>query len=489
MPSNRTARAIIGSAVTIGVVADQLFRTPVWGINLPIAAILLAAAATTIPAPGRRALWPWLASVFFAAMWAVRDAESLLAMDLLAALSLASLPLLQERSIQLKAVELIDLVTAPLRTAWAISAGTLGFASFARTHLVTTGASGPNQRARAITVGVLLAVPLLLLFGALFAAADPVFNHALSSVFFVDIGPLAAHTITAGLLAWATAGFLWTLAKPPRPAGSLLALPQIGGLQVLTPLVATVVLFAVFVGVQATSLFGGATFVETTTGLTYAEYARGGFFELQFAAMLVLPMVYFAPAFAGPLDPAATARLRRVMGVQIGLTALVLASALWRMGLYVNAYGLTEDRVNGIAFMIWIAMTLVVFALTVVRGQPRHAAFGSLVAAVVTLAALNLVNPHAMIARYNLANAGNREVDVANLSRLGGDAVPILVSQLSLLPADQRCTLTAKIRKRYLVSGADWRGWNLSRERAREAARSLAPTEPCPVTAKGGGAP
>ena len=125
MPNNRTARAIIGSAVAIGVVADQLFRTPVWGINLPIAAILLGAAATTIPPLGKRALWPWLASVFFAAMWAVRDAESLLAMDLLAALSLASLPLLQERSIQLKAVELIDLVTAPLRTAWAISAGTL----------------------------------------------------------------------------------------------------------------------------------------------------------------------------------------------------------------------------------------------------------------------------------------------------------------------------------------------------------------------------
>jgi hypothetical protein len=480
MLTSRTASFIIGAALVIGVVADQLLHAPLWGINLPIAAALLAAAGMAVPAEEGRPHWTWLASVFFASMWVVRDAETLLAWDLLAALALASLPLLRERGITLLAVDLIELGISPLRTAWAVTFGTFDFVQALRSRMLPAPA-GSRAHARAIGAGVLLATPLVLVFGSLFASADPVFDRAVSSVFSGTLAPLVSHAVVASALAWATAGYLWALAKPPRLATeSLLRIPEIGGPQVLTPLIATVSLFAIFIAVQATSLFGGAGFVETTTGLTFAEYARRGFFQLVFASALVLPLLYFAPVLAGPLDREGRALLKGLLAVQLGLTGLVLASALWRMALYIQVYGLTEDRLNGTAIMLWIAGTLGVFACTVVRERPRHAAFGSLIAAVVALAALNLANPQALIARFNLANQNGREIDFDHLARLGGDAVPILVSRIEQVPADSRCRLVSELKERYGTSTTDWRGWNLARARAHDAVSQLKPAHPCP---------
>lgn len=479
MYASRTATVILSSAVAIGLMADQLFRAPVWGVNVPLAAALWAAAGIATSETGRPR-WPWLASLFFASMWAVRDAPPLLAIDFLAALSLASLPVLHERGVLLRTAGLVELALAPLRAAWAASIGTVGLARYLGS---STEARPRARRARAVGVGALLAVPLLLVFGSLFASADPVFGAAVSSFFDGALAPLVSHAISVAALAWASAGYLWYVTKPPRSPEPLPSAPALGGLQVLTAILATVVLFALFIGVQVTSLFGGATFVETTTGLTFAEYARGGFFQLVFASALVLPLVYFAPALAQPIEEPTAARLRVLLWAQLGLTGLVLVSALWRMGLYVRVYGLTEDRVNGTAVMLWIAATLAVFALTVVRGRPG-AAFGSLVAAVIALGSLNLMNPKATIARYNLTHETGREIDFAHLARLGGDAVPVLAAQIHLVPEPERCRLITALRRRHLPEKGDWRGWNLGRARAREAVARLRSAEPCPAVGR-----
>jgi len=474
MGASRVSTVILSSAITIGFLADQLLRAPAWGVNVALAGGLLAAAGIATSRERGRS-WPWLGSVFFASMWAIRDAQPLLAADLLAALSLASLPLLRESDVALPGAGLVELAATPLRAARAITVGTVGFGEYLRSGREPRAA---GQRSRAIAVGALLAVPLLLVFGSLFASADPVFGATVSSFYAGTLGPLVSHAISITALAWASAGYLWHVVKPPSPAGPALTLPAVGGLQVLTPVLATVVLFAVFIGVQVGTLFGGAALVQTTTGLTFAQYARGGFFQLLFAAALVLPLVYFAPAAAQPIDRRTAALLRALLWIQLGLTALVLASALWRMGLYVRTYGLTEDRVNGTAVMLWIAATLAVFAFTVVRGRPG-AAFGSLVAAVIALASLNIANPQATIAQYNLAHQNDREIDLAHLAQLGGDAVPILAARIQLVPEAERCRLITDVRGRYLPEVGDWRGWNLARVRAHKAAAGLLAAEAC----------
>ena len=56
--------------------------------------------------------------------------------------------------------------------------------------------------------------------------------------------------------------------------------PSIAFTSVSVALYGLVVLLALFLGTQARVLFGGAAYLEATAGLTVAEYARAGFFQL-----------------------------------------------------------------------------------------------------------------------------------------------------------------------------------------------------------------
>lgn len=472
------ARAVLVAALFLGLAGDYLVRAPQWGLNVALGLTAMETAALAFslrPAIPNRpragtARWPWIAAAFFAAMWAVRDTELLLAADLLAALGLACLPLIPDGEIGLRKGGVLDLAAAMAGTAWRTATSA---ADLAR-HLVPLGPSSAAwRRAAAVGIGLLLAIPLVLIFSALFASADPLFEQKIRSLLGVELEQLLSHFVVAAILAWAAAGYLWTHAAGRQVRAGWAASVNLGGTQVVTALGAVALVFALFVAVQAGSLFGGEAFVRNRTGLTYAEYARRGFFQMLFAAGLALPLVYGAPFVAGTVGSRQGALVRGVMAAQLGLTTLVLASALWRLGLYVRAYGLTEDRLFGAAVLLWIALTIGVFVPTVLRGQPHGAVFGAIVSAVGVLALLNLSNPAALIANYNLSHQRHRTVDVRHLVELGADAVPAVAEHLSEVPQQERCWLMKALLERHSVTGSDWRSWNLGRARARKAVAGL----------------
>ena len=79
-----------------------------------------------------------------------------------------------------------------------------------------------------------------------------------------------------------------------------------------------------------------------------------------------------------------------------------MASALQRVYLYVDEYGLTQLRFYVTAFVAWLAVVLAWFILTVLRGRRDRFAFGALVTAFAAVLAINAVNPDAFVARTNL---------------------------------------------------------------------------------------
>jgi hypothetical protein len=466
------ARLALAAALALGVLGDLVFRTPVWGLNLTlwIGALALARQALTSERL-REPRWPWLAAMFFAAMWLIRDSEMLLAVDLLALLGLLSLPLVARAGKGLLPAGGAEIIAGPVRSVWHAGIGAAG-ALFAWNPLPAVTRSG-FQRAGAIGLGLVFAVPLVLIFGALFASADPVFAEAVESIARLDLIPALQHAVVIGGLSWAVAGYLWGIVGtgPGRPVP--LPAMRLGFTPVVVPLGATAGLFLLFIAAQAGTLFGGEAFIRSQAGLSIADYARRGFFQMLLASALSLPLVYIAPFVAGTLTPRQFRLLRIGMGAQLGLTSLVLASALWRLGLYVRMYGLTEDRLYGLTFLGWLGATIAVFGVTVLRGRPRGAATATVIAATLSLAALNLVNPEAFIARYNLSRQKRGGPDTTHLVGMGGDAVPVLVTWLDRLPEAERCELTAQLIDRYENRKGDWRGWNLARNRAREAVEGL----------------
>ncbi|HEX6964280.1 MAG TPA: DUF4173 domain-containing protein, partial [Gemmatimonadaceae bacterium] len=355
-----------------------------------------------------------------------------------------------------------------------------------------TGSARRLGRALAITV------PILLVFTLLLADADPLFGS-----FFtfpnIDVGVVLSHIVVAGFFAWVVAGWLRRslLTQPAASVTPATPLPlTLSATDVTLALGALTVLFAAFVAVQIGWLFGGEALVRRTTGLSYADYARRGFFELTCVAALLLPVLLGAQALIPASDSRTLRFFRRLAVPLVVLLGAIMVSAFARMKLYVHYYGMSTDRLYATAFMIWLAIVFVWLALTVLRSRPRTFAAGFVISGFVVLFTLNVLNPDALVARANLArddaqhaaagaqHAGAAGSDLRYVASLGGDAIPMLVSALTAPGAaagaaesGDRCAAARIVLHRWTgerrerMSG-DWTRWNLARSRATRAVHS-----------------
>ena len=185
--------------------------------------------------------------------------------------------------------------------------------------------------------------------------------------------------------------------------------------------------FMVFLVAQAAVIFGGHDYLERTTGLTYADYVHQGFGQLTVATALTLLVVWAATRKAPRATSADRTWIRVSLGLLCALTLVVVASALYRMHVYQDAYGFTRMRLLVDLFEGWLGLLVVA---TMAGG--RRAAGG--VAAAVRApqrggpgARPGGLNPDAWIARQNLDRYEETgKVDWSYLAGLSDDAVPVL---------------------------------------------------------------
>ena len=324
-----------------------------------------------------------------------------------------------------------------------------------RTLRATTG----TERAPRVLVTVVVSVLALLVFGLLFVTADAIVESWVDSLLpdlnldstvfrvFVTIA-VAGPTLAAAYLAL-NPPHVEAWGVPPRRT-------MAHRWEWLVPVLLVDAVFGLFVAAQLTALFGGHGYVQRTTGLTYAEYVHQGFGQLTVATLLTLLVVWAASHWAGEGD---RLWLRGSLGLLCAFTLVVVASALYRMSLYQDAYGLTRLRLVVYVFEGWLGLLVVGAAVAgLVRWGvwvPRFA----LVTGVAALLGLAALNPDALIARQNLDRYDvTGRVDWSYLRNLSADAVPAF--------EDRSGTEVACGLPRYWSQDDDWLGWNLGRSRA-----------------------
>ena len=469
-PLGAEAATALGMAAVLGLLADRLLWAgpvgpglAIWVANLGVAAVFLQRRSGL---PGTRGTAAWAAVAVAAAAATALRASPMLHL-LLFATMIAAASVLVNQALGLRfgrtrfAAQVLGLIRVP------VLAATGAIPLLARVEVPTEGLD--RRRAMALGRGLLIAMPPLAVFLALFIAADPVFARLAERVTTFGSEDLPLHLFLVLGFGWIAAGLLRGLLPGPRPR-LLRAIrpPRLGVEEIAVVLGLVAVLFTVYVAVQAGYLFGGRAALEAATGLTLAEYARRGFFELVTVAGLVLALLL--AAFAASPRGAGRWVFRSLAGVLIGLVLMVIASAALRLWLYHREFGLTVTRFYVASFMVWLTAMLVWFGATVVRGRPRPFAAGALVAGMATTFLLVLANPEALVARTNIGRDHSRGVDVAYLSTLGPDAVPALIAGLDDLPAPERCALATSLLGRAGRSrddaAADWRVANAARLRA-----------------------
>jgi hypothetical protein len=483
----RRAGAIGLAAAGIGSLVQLLFFDTSLGINFPIAVTAVLAAAWFVPE--RPTLWPpitdaWLpaSAIVLAAFVALRGDSTLVALDVLGSLTLTVLSVASFGGMPVVRRQFLAIFVLGLR----VVASAVGSAMEVLEGLRHTV---PASRARcdlapmsAVLRGLLLALPLLLLFVALFASADAVFDRILRDLFDLDLdlGTVPGRVVLGLAAAWATAGILAFVThgreddRPIEGAGT--SRIRLGSTEAITVLVALDLLFALFVVLQATYLFGGRDTLEAS-GLTYAEYARRGFFELLAVAIAVGGLVLALETF---VSRRTRAYLVAILAL-VGLTLVVLGSAFLRLRLYLDAYGWTELRFYVMAAIGWLAIGAAGAVVCIALDRTRWLPHGVVMLSVVFGLGFNLIGPVRFIAEQNIARGVDGTlpanvqdgVDLGYLAFLGDDAVAVIAeSYPDGLPPSVRTD------GRYLLEGHasrlagdpsadDWQAWNLSRERIR----------------------
>lgn len=489
----RLGLEILGVGVVLGIAGDGLLRAMPWGLNALLCTSGLVAAAAWLVRRHRVAVSsdaPWLgaAALLVASNFVARDSGPLQAFDTLGLVIVLGVAFLSIQGVGLRGRQAWQYLRAGLDAA--VSSWIGVFLLVGRDVAWSEVPRGGRlQQARSVALGGALAFPLLVVFGGLFSSADAVFHDVATSVFAIDFGSLFGHIVLFGIFTALTAGYLRGALLRATPAQALtegdsrLSLPII---PVATALSLVGLLFLIFVVIQLRYLFGGSQLVATATGLTYAEYARRGFFELVTVSGLVLPLLGGADWLVRKESREHQRTFRHLALVLLLLLTVVMASALARMRLYVEAFGLSEDRLYATAFMLYLAGVFAWFAWTTLRGQRRRFAFGALVQGFATLGALHLVNPDALIVRTNLTHASaEHRFDGWYAASLGADAVPLLLEALPRLDEPARCAVAAGlVAQRDRLERDDWRSWNFARARARRLLHDQAARlreGPCPT--------
>jgi uncharacterized protein DUF4153 len=489
--------ALLVAGVVLGAVGDALLRAPgPPGLNLSLWVAAVAVAALALHRRAALALdrerVSWLViGVVFAAGLAWRDAPPLKLLALGGAtltFALAAHRLAAGWVRRAGVLRYAGALALGALHAWTAPALALVDATRS-TPRVETGRTAGWRSAAAVARGLVIATPLVAVFGALFMSADAVFAKLVANVLRFDFERIASHILLFSILAWLSTGYLrgfLTGTELPLPAdrrqgidGRGVPAPKwqaLGITEVATALAAIDLLFLVFVIVQFRYLFGSDTLVQITPDLTYAEYARRGSFELVVAVVLVVPVLLAADWLLDRRIRRDALVFRGLAGVQIGLVLAIAASALQRLRLYHASYGLTESRFYAMVLLIWIGAMLFWLAATVLRGRRDSFAFGMMASGLATVALLFVINPDAVIARANVARMVSADApvrfDVAYATSLSADAVPALIDALPALPRDVQCPLARHMLRRWPPDrDRSMRSWNWSAARASDAVR------------------
>ena len=327
-----------------------------------------------------------------------------------------------------------------------------------------------SQKMYPILLGAALAIPVLIVIGLLLASADAVFKNLLDGMlgalvlpenifgigFFVLFGFLASYCGMRFLLSKSALAPTY----PRERKGPM------------TAIVFSIVLtgmYLLFSVIQIYYLFLG--YGKLPENMTYAEYARTGFFQLLFVVMINVVLILLVNKYVN------VNRLLRIILLTIcGCTYIMIASSCYRMLLYIGAYHLTFLRVFVLVVLAAIAVIMVGVIISLYHDKMPLFRY-SLSVAVGFYLIFSLSHVDYWIARYNVAHIteSTKGELLESLGELSTDAAFVIDDYLEQAPEEKGEILNALDRiKKYpndyspyednLVS---WFLWYLERNQMR----------------------
>jgi len=320
-----------------------------------------------------------------------------------------------------------------------------------------------------VAKGIAVTVPCLFILIVMLSSADLVFLEGTKN-FFNNIWHLLdsemvyklIYGIAIGLYLF---GFMYIAYNPEDGAQTHETKASTKDLAILNALLISVlVVYTLFVFIQFRYLFAGA---QLPYGLSYAEYARRGFFELLFLSgfniMLILVAVRLTRLRDG-LGPKIAEYLCHYLCV---VTIILLTSSFYRLWLYSADFGLTRLRLLVFGFLIFEAVGLLITFLYIQKPKFNIVAV-YLSLGLVYYLLLNLVPIDAVIAKNQVDRYfADHKQGISYIMTLSPDAAPQIARLLESEKVDDQTQQMARkyfsdLNARYSVEERGWQGYNLS---------------------------
>ena len=207
-------------------------------------------------------------------------------------------------------------------------------------------------------LGIAITCGLLVILLPLLSGADRAFGyHLLQLLHNFNIGSLFLHLLVITVAFMFFYSFMWKTGFEKRVGIHPKINANIDSLIGSIILGTVLVLYVIFCTVQFSYLFAGT---GLPGGMTYSEYAREGF--SQTIAVCAINLLIFA--VIGHFGEKSKVSTGLLLGL-IVLTSVMLFSGFIRLGLYIDAYGMTWLRLLSAWFMIYLAVVVILCGLNV----------------------------------------------------------------------------------------------------------------------------
>ena len=292
--------------------------------------------------------------------------------------------------------------------------------------------NGNKKTVGKVLVGVLCAVPVLAVVIPLLLSSDDAF-HGMMTDLFSNTKTAIAKTVIGLLLSPAVVAYGFSSKKGVTTEKVARERKGVENAYLISFLAVISLCYVLYLFSQLAYFFSAIQGFLPEGGMTYAHYARKGFFEMCVIAVINLVLVFVSLMIAKKEKGSVCIAVKGLTTFIAVFTLIIVATAVSKMVLYIGTYGMTVLRVTTSAFMLFVTVVFISVILRIYMHRINIIKV-ALVTAGSILLILGLTNVNALCARYNYESylSGRLQtVDVEELYRLGDEGVPYLVELAS----------------------------------------------------------
>ena len=283
-------------------------------------------------------------------------------------------------------------------------------------------------------LGIVFAIPVLLVVVPLLMSSDAAFSGLAEKV----AGNLALSVLKIALgilIGWFVVAYCLSVKKSELCEIKENSFKGIDGIIISSFLAMISVCYMAYLFSQLAYFFSAFSgFLPENYSFTPAEYARRGFFEMSVIAAINF-IIIFAVLLLSAKKNGKICVISRIFCTFVGIfTLIIISTAVSKMVLYIDRFGMTRLRIGTSAFMLFLSVVFISLMLRLFIQRIRVVKTAFITAGIV-LALLSNFNINSIIADYNYTaymNKSLKNMDAATIYELGDEGVPYLVKLLNV---------------------------------------------------------